>query len=267
MVAGRRRASRRSLYVGIAVSSVAHLLLVMAYPFGGARREPSGLPVVPSVRLVEGMRSSHIVEVAEAEVGNPEDPVEIVDPGQPDATPEVEDFEEGFEVYIPGRQPSLGERLRRENGDPRLWRPISPDLVAPTPDELLRLRLAAAIEAANDSAMAEAERLAESLDWTHTDDQGGRWGVSPGKIHLGDMEIPLPFGFGPPPDYNGDQADWAYRMTDIGRAAGSLAARMSWKDRMEIMRQRREARRAEEEADEDRATATRPDTTGASRRR
>ena len=214
------------------------------------------------------MRAVQIVEVAEADVGDPSDPVEIEDPGEPDVAPEVPDFEEEIEVYIPGRYPSPGERLRVGEGDPRLWQPIDPELLAPTPHELLTLRLAAAIEAGNDSALAEAERLAESLDWTHTDDEGRKWGVSPGKIHLGDMEIPVPFGFGPPPDYNGDQADWAFRMADINRAAGSVAARMSWKERVEVMRRRREAQRAEEEAEKETAPpVVKPDTTGVSKRR
>lgn len=268
-VGDRRRASRRPLYVGLALSALAHLLLVLLYPFlGGTRPEQPGILVVPAVREVEGMRAVQIVEIPDAEVGDPSDPVEIEDPDQPDITPDAPDLEEEFEVYIPGRYPSPGERLRIGEGDPRLWQPLDPELLAPTPHELLELRLAAAIEAANDSAFAEAERLAQSLDWTHTDDQGRRWGVSPGKIHLGDTEIPLPFGFGPPPDYNGDQADWAFRMADIDRAAGSLAVRMSWKERMEVMRRRREARRAAEEAEREQAPpVVKPDTTGASRRR
>lgn len=269
-VGDRRRASRRPLYVGLALSALAHLLLVLLYPFlGGTRPEQPGILVVPAVREVEGMRAVQIVEIPDAEVGDPSDPVEIEDPDQPDITPDAPDLEEEFEVYIPGRYPSPGERLRIGEGDPRLWQPLDPELLAPTPHELLELRLAAAIEAGNDSALAEAERLAEALDWTHTDAEGNRWGVSPGKIHLGDIEIPLGnFGFGPPPDYNGDRADWAFRMADIDRAAGAMAVRMSWKERIEVMRRRREARRAEEEAENERTPpVVKPDTTGASRRR
>lgn len=268
-VGDRRRASRQSVCAGLALSALAHLLLVVLYPFfGGIRPDQTGVLVRPAVREVQGMRAVQIVEAAGAEVGDPSDPVEIEDPGQPDVVPEAPRFEEEVEIYIPGRYPSPGERLRIGEGDPRLWRPVDPELLAPTPDEILHLRLAAAIEAANDSSLAEAERLAASLDWTHTDDEGRKWGVSPGRIHLGDTEIPLPFGFGPPPDYNGDQADWAFRMTDIDRAAGTLAARMSWQERMEAMRRRREARRAEEEAERENAPAVvKPDTTGASRQR
>lgn len=268
-VGDRRRVSRRPLYFGLALSAVAHVLFVVLYPFlVGTRPARPGVLVVPAVREAEGMRAVQIVEVPAAEVGDPDDPVDIDDPDQPDVTSEAPSFEEEIEVYIPGRYPSAGERLRIGEGDPRLWQPIDAELLAPTPEELLGLRIAAAIEAANDSALAEAERLAESLDWTHTDDEGRKWGVSPGRIHLGDMEIPMPFGFGPPPDYNGDQADWAFRMADIDRAAGLQAVRMSWKERVEVMRRRREARRAEEEAERDNAASVaKPDTTRVSGRR
>lgn len=264
-----RRPNRRALYVGLAVSALVHVLAVVIYPFfAGVRPDRPGGLIIPAVREVGGMRVLEIVEVTTPEVGDPSNPVDIEDPGTPDVTPEVPDIGDEFEVYIPGRYRSAAERLRIGGGDPRLWEAIDPALVAPTPEEILRLRLAAAIEEANDSAFAEAERLAQAMDWTYTDDDGNRWGVSPGTIHLGDTEIPLGnFGFGPPPDYNGDQADWAFRMLDINRAAGTLAARMSWKERIEVMRLRREAQRAREEAERERAAVADPDTTSSARRR
>ena len=265
----RRKAGRGPMLVGLVLSALAHVALVVLYPFlAGPRSDRAGVLVRPAVREVGGMRALQIVEVPAEDVGDPSDPVVIDDPGPPEATPEMPDFEEEWDVFVPGRYRSAGERLRVGEGDPRLWQPISSELLAPTPEEIVRLRLAAAIEAANDSAFAEAERLAQSLDWTHTDEDGKRWGVSPGRIHLGDVEIPLPFGFGPPPDYNGDQADWAFRMADIDRAAGTLAARMSWRERAEAMRLRREARRAREEAEkENAASVVRPDTTSSAPRR
>jgi len=266
---GGRRPSNRPLFVGLALSALAHLLAVVIYPFfAGVRPDRPGGLIIPAVREVGGMRVLEIVEVTPADVVDPSDPIEIEDAEAPDIAPETPDIGDEFEAYIPGRYRSAAERLRIGNGDPRLWEPIDPALVAPTPDEILRLRLAAAIEEANDSAFAEAERLAQAMDWTYTDDDGNRWGVSPGTIHLGDTEIPLGnFGFGPPPDYNGDQADWAFRMADIDRAAGTLAARMSWRERIEVMRMRREARRAREEAERERAATADPDTTSSARRR
>ncbi len=245
----RRSSGRFPLAAGLSISALAHLLLLLLYPlFAPPRPETPGVLVRPAIREPGGMRSLRIVEISLPESGDPEDPEDLIDPEDPEVEVEVDVGQEEFEFHMPGRIRTPGERLLLGQGDPRLWLPLDPELVAPTPEEIMRLRVYAAIEAANDSALAEAERLAASLDWTRTDDEGRRWGVSPGKIHLGDVEIPLPFGFGPPPDYNGDQAEWAFRMADIDRAAGTLAARMSWKERIEIMRRRREARRAEEDA-------------------
>ncbi|MCY4399433.1 MAG: hypothetical protein OXE96_08865 [Gemmatimonadetes bacterium] len=244
----RRRGARLPWVVGLLISALGHVLLVVIYPFFSARGpELLDVPALPAAPAAEGMEVVRIVEVESVEVGDPDDPTLIQDPDEPAVTPEVPAFEVMPRVRFPGPYRSAAERLRIGEGDPRLWQPIDPALAAPSPQQLLELRLLALIEQSSDSALAEAERLAEAMDWTHTDDEGRRWGVSPGKIHLGDVEIPVPFGFGPPPDYNGDRADWAFRMTDIERAAGTLAARQSWKERVEVMRQRREERRAEEE--------------------
>ena len=259
----RHRANRRPWLVGLLVSALGHVLLVVIYPFFSARRPELGdVPVLPPAPAAEGMEVVRIVEVVDAEVGDPNDPTEIEDPEAPVVTPEAPSLDVMPRVRFPGPLRSAAERLRIGEGDPRLWEPVDPALAAPSPQQLLELRLLALVEEANDSALAEAQRLAQTMDWTHTDDEGRKWGVSPGKIHLGDVEIPIPYGFGPPPDYNGDQADWAFRMTDIERAAGTLAARQSWKERLEVMRRRREERRAEEEEEKARnPPVVKPDTT------
>ena len=263
----RRQAGRRPLLAGLLVSLLAHGVVIVLYPFFSVVRPEVGvIPLLPPAPEAPGMRVLQIVEETQPEVGDPDDPTEIEDPVEPDVAPEARTFED-WRIDLPERYRSAAERLRVGEGDPRLWAPLDRELVEPTPDQLLTLRILAAVEASNDSAAAVAERLAQDMDWTYTDDEGKRWGVSPGRIHLGDVEIPMPFGFGPPPDYNGDQADWAFRMADIERAAGTLAARQSWRERMEVMRLRREARRAEQE-EERKAAVVRPDTTsGAPRRR
>ena len=181
------------------------------------------------------------------EVVSPDDPVdlEVEDPHVD--RPESPRLEDDGGAALPRWTPAQSalERLRISEGrDPRFWRPVDPDLIGPSPEQVMALRVAIAIEAANDSAAARAEEARRSLDWTHTDDEGRRWGVSPGKLHLGDLTIPLPFGFGPPPDFSGDRADWAFRTADIERAASTLAVRRSWEERREAMMKRREELRA-----------------------
>ena len=90
--------------------------------------------------------------------------------------------------------------------------------------------------------------------------------MSPGKLHLGGVSIPLPFGFGPPPDYDGEGARRAFEAADIDRAAGDRAVRESWRERVRVMRERREQQRAEEEAAKaNDPKRVRPDTTGVGR--
>ena len=260
----RRRGSRGGLLVALTASALAHLLLVVLYPFFSGRYPTRSLATYePPPREIRAMQVVRIVEVTTPEAGDPGDPVELEPSGQPEIELQVPDFGEDFEVRRPSRYRTAAERLRLGPSDSRLWRPIDPALAAPTPDQILSLEIAAAIEAGNDSAAAEAERARRALDWTHTDEEGRRWGVSPGKIHLGDLTIPLPFGFGPPPDYTGDRAEWAYRMADIQRAASTLAVLRSWEDRRAAMKQRREelrARKNDKEKEEKQGVVP-PDTT------
>ena len=264
----RRRAGRRPILAGLLLSALAHVVVIVLYPFFSAVQPEFGVfPLLPDPPQAPGMRVLDIVELTGPVVEDPLDPTEIEDPVEPEIAPEAPGFEDQT-IPLPERYRSAAERLRRGEGDPRLWAPLDPALVEPTPQQLLALRILAAVESSNDSAAAEAARLAEAMDWTYTDADGKRWGVSPGRVHLGDVEIPLGnFGFGPPPDYNGDQAEWAFRMADIERAFGSLAARQSWRERLESMQRRREEQRARQEEERAKA-AVRPDTTsGGTRRR
>lgn len=264
----RRRRDRRGLSAALAASALAHVALIVLYPFFSGRHPAASLaPYEPPAREAEGIRVVRIIEVTSPEAGAPDDPLDVEEVEQPDIVAEAPAFEEEIRLRSPElyRYLPAWERLRLSRGDRRLWRPIDPDLVAPTPEQILNLEIAAAIEAGHDSAAAEAERARRALDWTHTDEDGRRWGVSPGKIHLGDVTIPLPFGFGPPPDYSGDRAEWAFRMADIERAARTLAVRRSLRERNEVMKKRREeqARKEKEEKEKGRGVVlpvVRPDT-------
>ena len=258
------------MLVGIAVSAVLHVLVIVVYStlVRGPERTVVVFPVPPVVAEAEGLQVLRLVEVTTPEAANPRDPAPIQEVDRPDVDVVVPDIGDEPPAYLPRRYRSAAERLMLSEGDPRLWQPIDPELLAPLPEELLRIRIATLIAGGNDSALAEARLLARAMDWTYTDDDGKRWGLSPGMIHLGDIAVPLPFGFGPPPDYNGDRAEWAFRMNDIQRAAGTLAARQSWRERVEVMRKRREARRAEENASRANGPpVVKPDTTSSRPRR
>lgn len=241
----RLRVERRGVVTGLVVSALAHLLLIVLYPFFAVpypRGQPNSFPPPPAPEPA-GIEVVQIVKIITPETEAPPDPVEIESLEEPEVAVEVADFEEELPVEF-HRYLSAAERLRLGPGDPRLWRPIDPELAAPSPEHVLETMLAIAIRGSNDSIAAVIEEARAATDWTHTDDEGKRWGVSPGKIHLGDITIPLPFGFGPPPDYSGDRAEMAFRLLDIERAAGRGAVQRSWKERREAMKKRREELRA-----------------------
>lgn len=235
---------------GLGVSAALHLLVIVLYSSLVRIAIPDVIvvPVSRSAPEPDGMQVVQIIEVAAPEAPTPEEPTPTREISEPEIDVEGPDIEPELDPYLPERYRSAVERLRLGAGDPRLWQPIDPSLVEPTPEQILTVRIATLIAEGNDSALAEAHALAGATDWTYTDEDGKRWGLSPGMIHLGDISIPLPFGFGAPYDYNGERAEMAFRMNDIQRAAGSLAARQSWRERVEAMRQRREERRAAEEA-------------------
>lgn len=256
-----RRARGRPLVAGLALSALAHLLGLVAYSFStGPAPEGPMLAARPATATPGGTQIVRLLEVGSSLSTDPQDPVQIEDPEQPAVQPQAPVLEDGLPEWTPLRYRSAAERLRAGDGDARLWMPLDPGLVELTAHEILELEIKIALEAMSDSAAAQAERARMALDWTRTDDDGNRWGVSPGRIHLGKITVPLPFGFGPPPDYSGDRADMAFRIADIDRAAGSIAARRSWKERAEIMRRRREERRKAEEEEAAGKVRVRPDT-------
>jgi hypothetical protein len=110
-------------------------------------------------------------------------------------------------------------------------------------EEILRLRFVAQLEAANDSAALAAERASAGTDWTYTDEDGKTWGVSPGKIHLGDITLPMPFNFGASPMQRERAEDRLWAWDEIERGAASGAVNNSWKERDRAIRERMNAER------------------------
>ena len=242
----------------MAISAVLHLLAIVLYPsfsqgipewlpiYGGPARlfAPQGIELVNIQELPSAVEAEIAVRVEELE---PERPVELAAPevaGPPEPElPSPAETEEGL---------TAAERLRPQAGDLRLWAPVDPERARLTDEQIMRLWLLAELEAAGDS-MALAEELARrGLDWTHTDAEGRKWGVSPGKLHLGDLTLPLPFAFSAPPGKAEQARDRMWEWDAIERGAASGEILRTLRERDEQIRRRMESRR-------------RPDTTGARR--
>jgi hypothetical protein len=131
--------------------------------------------------------------------------------------------------------------------DPRLWAPVELVGANLTDEERAQLLLSGMIRSWNDS-MAIALALSDrATDWTYTDDQGRRWGLSPGRLHLGDFSIPLPFAFGGSMEQNmlrrRELEDLEWIRQDLERARIQGEIQEVWAERARAIRERMEAER------------------------
>ena len=108
-------------------------------------------------------------------------------------------------------------------------------------DERAAMRAYARIRALNDSILAEVEAGRRATDWTWTDEQGRRWGISPGKLHLGGIEIPLPVGTTSQTD-----RDLMREWQEIQAQAERGEIDETFDDRVEAIRAQRDAERSQE---------------------
>ena len=146
-----------------------------------------------------------------------------------------------------GRGYTAAERLRPGYSDRRLWLALPEEIVRLSGRQLAQLELDMAIATIADSMTVLAEASRRATDWTYTDDQGRRWGVSPGQIHLGGITIPVPFGFSAPPSADGARRAW--QDADVAGQAGRATAAATLKGRAREIRRRRDEERAKERGD------------------
>lgn len=173
----------------------------------------------------------------------PEDPVpptptEPAPEGPPAAEEAPGDAEPG-DAPAPGAErlrPGLrDERLRVDPRDP----PPEPEA---TQHERYMRHLQARIDRLNDSIAGVAERERRATDWTFTDDEGRRWGISQDGIHLGGITLP------PVPLRGSTQREDEARERDrqrdeIDRQAEDYERRRAREDAARETRERRDAER------------------------
>lgn len=251
-----RASQRRVTAVSLGISAAFHLVLLVLYGMSqtdwhlGVVLPVGETPAAP----VQGTRLVRLIEI-------PPDETVLEPPEEPEPEPDVRHA--APEVSTPVTGPidpvpiglRAAEALRVRSADPRLWRPAEPSARDLTEEELLILELTGLLEALNDSlrALGEAERAL--TDWTVTDENGDRWGVTPGKLHLGKLTLPLPFGFGSNPWQAERAARRAFEDADIRNGAAASIMAEYWKTRIEAIRERRNRERARERAD---TTKTKP---------
>lgn len=261
---GRRRgglASPRVLWTAFAISAALHLVAIAVYPrlFQREFGDPTPFLLPVTSEAVGGMEVIQVVEVAADQPDAPAEPEDLEDappPREEIQGPVVRDaVEEEGGLVAPG--PTAAERLRPRLEDRRLWAPVDRALSELTLEQRLELEMAGRLEAWQDSVEAAAEAERAMTDWTFTDEDGGRWGVSPGQIHLGDLTLPLPFGFGVNPGRREESAYRAWEWEELQRQQVEGQVRGSWKERARAIRERRDRERQQ----------ARPDTAGVNRDR
>lgn len=246
------RSERRVFGPALLLSALVHAAVFFAVTFEVPLE--SRVVSVPASRIIHvapAMQAYDIVEVA----GDPA-PIEVqiierapvqprpVRPAQPTA-PAAESA--GERTTVDRTDPrSVRDRLRYHLNTPELWRPPSESVVTEaTPQEVVQQRIAAQLGEYNDSVAAEAAAYARSMDWTVKDEDGGRWGVSPGAIHLGSITIPLADSyFAVAPGRREEFAGRVRTWNELQDQAVREEARGTFKDRVRAIEDRMDRERA-----------------------
>ena len=246
--------SSSRVWWGCFAASVAiHFLAVAIYPFFGNTVNIDAISFnFPNVSgRTEGIQVLRLVEVDDPIASErPDDPEEIEDVDDPDPLMTPVPIEGTPDPELIPPPPSGAELLRPNLSNPILWEALSSGVLDITLKQREQLLIASALARWNDSAATSLAAEAAAMDWTFTDDDGKRWGVSPGKIHLGDITLPLPFGFGTVVGKREEVNDRHWQWDEIYRQGVRAEVNESWRDRAEAIRRRRDRER----------TAVQPDT-------
>lgn len=227
---------RRVLRAGLLVSVLLHLVAVGV--IGGLLERRPEPPPPPAPLLAEppsGMRAVRITVSPSAPTTQP-----VVEPRRPEdeAREEVELRVPDIAVAAPADDRTAADRLAPRLVDPRLWRPV---VLIPRDATLadVQARVDAALELLSDSALADAEARVRATDWTVRDGEGGRWGISPGKLHLGKLTLPLPLYY--TEEWDPERGEWYDLEAQVDRAL----ILESFEDRVRAIRERRDRERRE----------------------
>jgi hypothetical protein len=228
------------------VSVAVHALAILLYPTLSSRLEPGSVafPFPTAAGTPDGIEVIRILEVDLLEdVVRPEDPREIerIETARVAVEGPMLGDLAGVDLPAPGLTPA--ERLRPRLTDRRLWAPLPPEFSELTLEQREELLIAGRLAAWRDSVNAAAAAAAAWTDWTFTDGDGGRWGISDGQLHLGDLAIPLPTFEAP---YG--QRDFMWQWNEIARQGAQAAVQETVRERMEAIRARRDQERARERA-------------------
>jgi hypothetical protein len=238
--------------IGILASALFHLLLFVLFPDlvrigvmpGGAAAPEERVLARNEIQLLNPVASESAPEVPveEAAPPTPDRPVPARPPpaaprpGPPAAAPTETPAAAG-----PG---SARDALRPGFRDSRLY--VAPQEIVPdrrTDHERYMEHLQARVDALNDSIQSGLP----VTDWTVTDRDGKRWGLSPEGLHLGGVTVPR--ALLPLPAATGDNAqlerarEQQRQRDEIQRQEAERERRETREERIRATRERQEAER------------------------
>lgn len=252
-VATHRPASReyrsyeRVLYWSLVASLLLHGLVLLLSPLFIQTEFPPGGQVAPLANRPENF-GLQVIEVVPSE--SAAEPDEVEDPpveSVPETPPAVSrpTGETPSEAVPPAEVPaepgdaptSAADALRPGYRDPRLYVPSNPYVIDQRSDHDRFLeRFRARLDAVNDSMGYAAARERETADWTTTDSEGRRWGLSEDGLHLGGITIPR--ALLPLPGATGDNAS-IERERESRRQREEIIRQEAERERREILDERR----------------------------
>jgi hypothetical protein len=124
-----------------------------------------------------------------------------------------------------------------------LWAEPPPEYYELTLDQREELILAGRIVEWYDSIALVRAAEDRFTDWTYEDSNGGRWGVSEGKLHLGDLTLPLPLAFGTPVGKRDEVNRRLWQIEELSRQSQQYLIQQNWRERSAAIRARRDRER------------------------
>jgi hypothetical protein len=245
-----RRIERRALLSAVVASAVLHAAALIFIDFV-SEPEPRATPVSerPLINIQPVMRAYDIAAVdldatpIEERVSERLLPVPVPRVPSPWDAPQA--LPGAAAPTTPEAGASARDRLQYRMGSAEVWRPQTTLPVEElSPDEIVRARVASQLQEYNDSVSAESAARARATDWTVKDGSGGKWGVSPGSIHLGGITLPLPFALNTPAGRRDEVAGRIRSWTEIQDQAARAETREIFDDRVRAIRERNERERA-----------------------
>ncbi len=250
----RERPSTRGAWIaaiGISIAAHAFLLFGPRFHHGTYNDLSARATRITAVRPVQGTRIEQIQPVAGDVL--PDEPERVIPPrtsfdGRPADLPVVRDVQQSTAGQPPARgASSFLELLSPTTRHREIWRAPSPIHTPLDPRAEANARLTGRLDAYNDSVALAAAQAARAVDWTRTDADGGRWGVSPEGIHLGDITIPVPINVSPGPGKRDEVAgrvrDWGEIQTQAARQEG----KETFEERVKAVRERKERERQQQD--------------------